>query len=408
MAGEEGEAGEMSSYIPKDHVDGAAMNADGTPVLLVDSNAKYRSFKIRAKSGALMIAGFLLVLLMGPPGVIVLLLFLQFLIFKELFGLHYVAHREKNIRGNRIINWYLFFLTVYTGYGQFLMGPLREILPEANFRLFRYHSLISFLLTSLGMVMFVLTLKKGQYKYQFTQFAWVCLTLLFVVGQFAQVTRLAFEGMIWFLIPASLVIVNDIFAYIFGFFFGRTPLIKLSPKKTWEGFIGGLFSTLIASVVLSAFLSRYDFWICPRTEFGVLFPSCETPESFVWRPLSQLLPFWMPASLKEINYMPIQGHAMVFALFSSLIAPFAGFFASGLKRAWNIKDFGDTIPGHGGVTDRFDCQIIMSGFSSLYVATFVRFASSVFEEFLQMDEVEQLAIYQQIRDHLLASGQINA
>jgi phosphatidate cytidylyltransferase len=28
-------------------------------------------------------------------------------------------------------------------------------------------------------------------------------------------------------------------AYFFGFFFGRTPLIKLSPKKTWEGFVGG-------------------------------------------------------------------------------------------------------------------------------------------------------------------------
>jgi CDP-diglyceride synthetase len=34
--------------------------------------------------------------------------------------------------------------------------------------------------------------------------------------------------------PASLVVCNDIMAYMFGFFFGRTPLIKLSPKKTWE------------------------------------------------------------------------------------------------------------------------------------------------------------------------------
>jgi len=34
-------------------------------------------------------------------------------------------------------------------------------------------------------------------------------------------------------------------AYMFGFFFGRTPLIKLSPKKTWEGFIGGGFATVV-------------------------------------------------------------------------------------------------------------------------------------------------------------------
>lgn len=34
-----------------------------------------------------------------------------------------------------------------------------------------------------------------------------------------------------------------------------------------------------------------------------------------------------------------------------------GFAASGFKRAFKMKDFGDTIPGHGGVTDRFDCQV---------------------------------------------------
>jgi phosphatidate cytidylyltransferase len=49
----------------------------------------------------------------------------------------------------------------------------------------------------------------------------------------------------------------------------------------------------------------------------------------------------------------------VIALFASLVAPFGGFFASGFKRALKIKDFADVIPGHGGVTDRMDCQILM-------------------------------------------------
>jgi phosphatidate cytidylyltransferase len=46
-------------------------------------------------------------------------------------------------------------------------------------------------------------------------------------------------------------------------------------------------------------------------------------------------------------------------LFASFIAPFGGFFASGFKRALKIKDFADIIPGHGGITDRMDCQILM-------------------------------------------------
>ena len=50
-------------------------------------------------------------------------------------------------------------------------------------------------------------------------------------------------------------------------------------------------------------------------------------------------------------------HAVVLAAFASIIAPFGGFFASGFKRGFKIKDFGDSIPGHGGMTDRMDCQV---------------------------------------------------
>ena len=74
------------------------------------------------------------------------------------------------------------------------------------------------------------------------------------------------SGMIWFLLPASLIICNDISAFVWGkrvlvsrsgfvaiafktkttgFFFGRTPLIQLSPKKTWEGFLGAFATTIV-------------------------------------------------------------------------------------------------------------------------------------------------------------------
>uniref|UniRef100_A0A6N2KXQ0 Phosphatidate cytidylyltransferase n=1 Tax=Salix viminalis TaxID=40686 RepID=A0A6N2KXQ0_SALVM len=60
---------------------------------------------------------------------------------------------------------------------------------------------------------------------------------------------------------------------------------------------------------------------------------------------------------KEISILPVQWHALCLGLFASIIAPFGGFFASGFKRAFKVKDFGDSIPGHGGITDRMDCQV---------------------------------------------------
>ena len=50
-----------------------------------------------------------------------------------------------------------------------------------------------------------------------------------------------------------------------GFFFGRTPLIKLSPKKTWEGFLGGLVLTVLCSWLLADIMSRWSWMTCPRT-----------------------------------------------------------------------------------------------------------------------------------------------
>ncbi|KAK9850286.1 hypothetical protein WJX84_009664 [Apatococcus fuscideae] len=63
----------------------------------------------------------------------------------------------------------------------------------------------------------------------------------------------------------------------------------------------------------------------------------------------------------------MQLHAVMLAMFASIIAPFGGFFASGFKRGFKIKDFGDSIPGHGGMTDRMDCQVVMAVFSYIYV-----------------------------------------
>jgi len=74
----------------------------------------------------------------------------------------------------------------------------------------------------------------------------------------------------------------------------------------------------------------------------------------------------------QINIYPFQLHAIVFALFASLIAPFGGFLASGIKRAYQIKDYASLFPGHGGFMDRVDCQFMMASFVFVYLITFIQ------------------------------------
>ena len=109
----------------------------------------------------------------------------------------------------------------------------------------------------MGFIIFVTNLHKGHYKFQFVQFAWTHLSLLLVIAQSHFIIDNIFEGLFWFLMPTSLVICNDITAYICGFFFGKHKLIQLSPKKTWEGFIGAFFCTLI-----------YAFFVKNKTKRG--------------------------------------------------------------------------------------------------------------------------------------------
>jgi CDP-diglyceride synthetase len=79
-----------------------------------------------------------------------------------------------------------------------------------------------------------------------------------------------YEGMVWMLMPAMLVIINDIFAYVFGRLFGKTQLIELSPKKTLEGFLGGFLSTFVmAFYVLTLQIARVLVSVVPEPDLPV-------------------------------------------------------------------------------------------------------------------------------------------
>jgi len=73
--------------------------------------------------------------------------------------------------------------------------------------------------------------------------------------------------------------------------------------------------------------------------------------------------------------LPFQIHALSLGMFASFVAPFGGFLASGIKRAYDIKDFDSIIPGHGGMMDRMDCQFLMALCTWVHYNTFVKMAT---------------------------------
>lgn len=99
---------------------------------------------------------------------------------------------------------------------------------------------------------------------------------------------------------------------------------------------------------------------------------------------------------------PFVWHSLALSLFSSVIGPFGGFFASGFKRAFKIKDFGDIIPGHGGIVDRFDCQYLMATFVNVYIFSFIVAPNStkILNMIFQLKREDQLTIYNYLQQNL--------
>lgn len=124
------------------------------------------------------------------------------------------------------------------------------------------------------------------------------------------------DGVFYVFLAVVMPWMSDIGAYFIGTFFGKHKLCpNISPKKTVEGLVGGIVVSILSSIVLA--LLYQNFWLK------------DAATVCIWQ----------------------------IAVLSSVCAPLSvlgDLFASVIKRQCHMKDFGNIMPGHGGIMDRFD------------------------------------------------------
>ena len=130
-----------------------------------------------------------------------------------------------------------------------LFSVSKEILHEA---VFAGESLFLFLVASLISL------------FRIGQFAWTHVTLLIVVTQSYLIIQNMFEGLIWFVVPVSMIVTNDVMAYLFGFFFGKNPSDQTVAKERHGRDSSAAASPPSSSAVLHIPLSvQFPHLVCP-------------------------------------------------------------------------------------------------------------------------------------------------
>eukprot|EP00792_Barthelona_sp_PAP020_P004711 TRINITY_DN22_c0_g1_i1.p1 TRINITY_DN22_c0_g1~~TRINITY_DN22_c0_g1_i1.p1 ORF type:complete len:341 (+),score=81.28 TRINITY_DN22_c0_g1_i1:37-1023(+) len=167
-------------------------------------------------------------------------------------------------------------------------------------------------------------------------------------------------GLIWIILPMILVFTNDIMAYFCGKIFGKHSLIVVSPNKTWEGFIGAFICTTLIAIFLGRYLMTLNVLTCRVNPFSKDYTHCSVPF------LDEISPLSFGLKLTHIDVFSI-----VIGLFASTLTVFGGLFGSLFKRAFDFDDFGHSIPGHGGFTDRLDCVLVMIPIVEVFFKAFV-------------------------------------
>ncbi|CAM9635373.1 unnamed protein product, partial [Hapterophycus canaliculatus] len=216
--------------------------------------------------------------------------------------------------------WGVFWVLGLAVYGRMLVKEIAGVEEPSRWMaaFCRWHVPASAALYVGVLLRFITGLKSPPLiRYQLGQLSAAHLACFLVLPS-ALISFAARGGLFWFVIASASVIVNDIMAYICGRLFGRTSLTVLSPKKTWEGFVGAALCTSVAGGLAGRWLGGVGWLSSPRNVM-LLGRGSAMDVGEIFLKTARVPWLGLLVSRAEI-------HAFWIALMASLIGPFGGFF----------------------------------------------------------------------------------
>ena len=215
-------------------------------------------------------------------------------------------------------------INIWSILGQLNIHFTISLLGKFERTLFLLTGNLTYILTVLYVIFAVVVILKQHKNFDLGKIAVFSAMPILVCYAFSSLSSIiaSVNGIYYLLLLLNFSSVCDMGAYFVGVTLGKHKLCpEISPKKTVEGAIGGIVSSIIVGIIITLCFSEFDKLIATA-----------------------------------IITVPLCALGMIGDL-----------FASSIKRSVNLKDYSDLIPGHGGILDRFDSVLMIAPLLAIFV-----------------------------------------